>query len=1233
MTCPQPISFRCNSVSTALAFCIAFLVATASSINAQTLFSDNFDSYAIPVTVTNAVTTNGYVIRTTAAFGPQDFKAIFGFDYSTISYPTNIPSAPHAAGTKKALYLTANKDGIGAVAAVNLYPTNQSFSGNYMLQFDLWMNYGKVSSTEHVLFGINHSGLFTNQITIEGSDGMFFAVDGDGGASATSASARDYSVLQAGGPSLAPVLLTTANTSFTGLLGVNFDNADNGFKTNFPIENVNGFATVVGSCGMRWVNVQVMQKDSIITWMLNSNTVAQYTNITPYTAGDIMIGYNDTFASIGDSNNFALIDNIVVSPLTPSIVSQPQSQTVNTNTTVVFSVLATSNAPLTYIWMGHSTNMVDGGRIGGSHTSSLTIANTTLGDSGPYQVIVSNSAGSVTSVVATLTVLAQVPETVTWTTPSAITYGTALSSNQLNATATVPGTFNYNYAPGTVLGAGSYALSVLFTPTDMTRYTNATVAVPLTVSPAVLNVTAANASRPFGLPNPPFSGSIVGLQNGDNIGAAYACGATAGSPAGVYQIVPALVDPANRHTNYTVNLFNGMLTISAGTSLVTASATTIIPLPVSVTNRPGVFVLCPSQTTIPAPAHAMMNILVDGASLQSGQFLANALSKATGYQFRLATSAETNAVRNAILITTSNALSTLGTEGYELTVAPDSVVIRAAGQSGTFYGVQSLMELLPPQVFSPRPVSGIAWAAPCIYVRDQPSFSWRGVMLDPARHFISKQETKQVIDAMAIHKLNILHWHLVDDQSWCLEITNYPNLTGVSSFRNGIDYGLPPRSTSATNSSGQYGGFYTQNDAREIVAYAADRHITVVPEIEMPCHSTPGLYAYPQFGCGNNGLSYVRDYPNINYGIDLYSLGTPGTMAFLQQVLKEVMQIFPGKYIHCGGDEVVSSGDTQWNSYAADVSNMASLGITPNGTLSIVQYQHWFSTNMATFVQTNGRTMIAWTEFENGGVVTNAALMDWETGTSSQAVNAATNGAKVVMCPDSNWYINYLESANVNYEPPFIVGGAPAFSSLQNVYNYNPIPAALPAAFQTNIIGGQCNLWAEYVPSFRNVMFKLFPRVCALAEATWTPVALKNYSSFTSRLTVHEQRFDAMGVNYNHEFVPQIGSWGPAVSASPATLTFDITTYVTSAGEVDVNFVGTNGTAGLQINSVSLLQNGVVVDTDTHYGVASKTISAYPMYIMRLPETKPGAAYQIQAVVTGYNGTSSSGTVYLPNWN
>jgi hexosaminidase len=1216
----------------ALIVCCGLLPTT----HAQTLFSDNFDSYGSPVTVTNTGTTNGYNLKFSAALGPQDFKTVFGFDYSAVTYPTNIPSAPHSLGTSKALYLTVNKDSIGGVAAINLYPVAQSFGGNYMLQFDLWMNYARLATTEHVLFGINHSGLLTNQITREGSDGLFFAVDGDGGASSTSTSARDYSVLQGGGTPLPPVLLTTANTTFgpAPLLGANFDNTDNGFKTNFPVLGVNGFSTVVGSCGLRWVTVQVLQKDSLITWMLNSNVVAQYTNITPYTSGDLMIGYNDTFASIGDSNNFALIDNITVTPLPPSILSQPASQTVNTNTTVVFSVLATSNAPLSYRWMGFGTNLIDNGRISGSQSNNLMLAGALLSDSGPYQVIVSNSAGSVTSSIANLTVVTQVNEVVTWAPPSAITYGTALSSSQLNATATVPGTFTYIPPAGAVLGAGSHTLSGFFTPTDTTRYTNTTVTVGLTVSPAVLNVTAANASKPYGSPNPAFAGSLVGLQNSDNISATYTCSAGTNSPAGVYQIVPALADPANRQTNYTVNLFNGSLTVTPGVSLVTpAASSSIIPLPVTVTNRSGVFLLCPSQPLYPVPGHATMQILIDAASLQTGQYLANALSKATGYQFRLGTSTETNAVRNAILITTSNAMASLGPEGYELSVLPDSVVIRASGQSGTFYGVQSLLQLLPAEICSPRMVSGIAWAAPCVYVQDQPAFSWRGVMLDPARHFINKQEIKQALDAMAIHKLNTLHWHLVDDQAWCLEITNFPNLTAIAAWRDGIDYGLPPRSTTATNTSGQYGGFYTQADAREVVAYAAERHITVVPEIEMPCHSTPGLGAYPQFGCGNNAIAYVRDYPNINYGIDLYSLGSPGTMAFLQEVLTEVMQIFPSQYIHCGGDEVVSSGDTQWNSYPADTSNMASLGITPNGSTSIVQYQHWFSTNMATFVQTNGRTMIAWTEFENGGVVTNAALMDWQTGSSSQAVNAATNGAKVVMSPNSNWYINYLQSTNLNFEPPFLVGGAPAYSSLANVYNYNPIPAALPAAFKTNILGGQCNLWGEYVPSFRNVMFKLFPRASAVAEATWTPTASKNFSSFTNRLAVHEQRLDQMGVNYNREFVPQIGSWGPTVSASPTTLTFDITTNITAAGEVDVNFVATTGSAGLQINSVSLLQNGSVADTDTHTGIASKTTAAYTLYILRLPETKPGATYKIQAVVSGYNGTISSGSVYLPNWN
>jgi hexosaminidase len=1212
-----------------------FLLAMISFAVGQTLFSDNFDSYASPVAVTNVGTTNGYNIKFSASSGPVDFKAVFGFDYSTLTYPTNVGVAPHSSGTSKGLFLTVNKDSIGAVASVNLYPTNRSFSGNYMVQFDAWLSYQGASTTEHFLYGINHSGQFTNESAFEGSDGLMFAMCIDGSDSATSTTLRDYSVLQGGGLPLAPALLITNNTTFgpAPLLGNRFDSSDPGFVALFPAKPVTGFSSTAGAAAFRWVTVQVLQKDGLITWMFNSNIVAQYTNTTAYTNGDIMLGFNDTFASIGTSNDFAIIDNVIVSALPSSIVSQPASQTVAVGDNVIFSVTATSNAALSYQWLFNGTNLVNNGHVSGAQSGSLSISSAAAGDAGPYQVIVSNAAGAVTSSVATLTVVSQITEAVSWATPAGITYGTPLSSSQLNASANVPGTFAYNFPLGTVLGAGTRNLSVLFTPTDQVRYTNTTVNVSLVVAPAPLSVTAANATRPYGLPNPAFAGSVAGLQNGDGVEASYSCSATTSSPAGTYQIVPALVDPNNLQTNYTVSLFNGTLSVTPGLSLVTAASTSIVPLPVAVTNRPGIFVLCPSQPAAPVPGHALTEILVDASSLQTGQYLAAALYKSTGYQFRIATNSATNAVRGAILITTSNAIPTLGTEGYELTVAPDSVVVRAPAQGGTFYGVQSFLQLLPPQIYSQRVVPGIAWSAPCVYVQDQPAFSWRGVMLDPARHFISKQETKQVIDALAVQKINTLHWHLVDDQSWCLEITNFPNLTAIGAFHRGIDYGLPPRSTSATNAAGQYGGFYSQSDAREIVAYALERHITVVPEIEMPCHSTPGLVAYPQFGCGNNVASYNQDYPFINYPIDLYSLGTPGTIPFLQEVLTEVMQIFPSKYIHTGGDEVVASGDTQWNSYNADVTNMLALGITPNGTTSIVAYQHWFSTNMAAFVQSQGRVMMGWTEFENGGIVTNAALMDWQTGSSSRAVAAATNGQPVVMSPNATCYINYVQGTNVSIEPLFIVGGVPQFCSVSNVYSFNPIPAGLPAAFKTNILGGQCNLWAEYIPSFRNVMYKLFPRACALAEVTWTPQASQNYQNFTNRLAIHEQRLDQMGVNYNRETIPQIGAWGPSVSASPSTITLDITPYVTAAGEIDVNFVRTAGNNGLQITSVALLQNGAQVDIDAHVGIAAKSASAYTVYILNLPETKPGATYTLQAVVSGYNGTATSGTIYLPNWN
>ncbi|HTV62889.1 MAG TPA: beta-N-acetylhexosaminidase, partial [Verrucomicrobiae bacterium] len=425
-----------------------------------------------------------------------------------------------------------------------------------------------------------------------------------------------------------------------------------------------------------------------------------------------------------------------------------------------------------------------------------------------------------------------------------------------------------------------------------------------------------------------------------------------------------------------------------------AATPAIIPLPEQMQLRPGVFTLCPTETPASAPGHPLVKIYTDTISQTTGDYLAAQLFRSTGQQFVVLPTSAGGPVRDSILLTSANANTNLGAEGYELTVAPDSVVIRAPATAGVFYGVQSLLQLLPPQIFAAQPATNVIWTVPCVYIYDQPRFPWRGVMLDVARHFIGKDQIKQLLDAMALHKLNVLHWHLTDDQGWRLEITNYPALTTNSAWRTGIDYTLNPRASSATNAAGQYGGFFTQADAREIVAYAQQLHITVVPEIEIPCHATAGLAAYPQFGCGNPQADYNMDYPNINYGVDLYSPGTPGTMAFFEEILSEVMAIFPSQYIHCGGDEVVASYDQQWNSYSNDVNQMTALGITPNGTTSIVAYQHWLSTNLASFIQSKGRTMMGWTEFENGGIVPNAALMDWETGAQSEALPVAEAGQK-----------------------------------------------------------------------------------------------------------------------------------------------------------------------------------------------------------------------------------------------
>ncbi len=658
-----------------------------------------------------------------------------------------------------------------------------------------------------------------------------------------------------------------------------------------------------------------------------------------------------------------------------------------------------------------------------------------------------------------------------------------------------------------------------------------------------------------------------------------------------------------------------------------AAAPALVPLPQLMQSNPGTFTVSPAQTMPGAPAVAPTRILVDGAARETGQYLATVLFKSTGYRFQIATNAGAAGVPQAILLTTNNSLGILGAEGYELTVATNSVVIRAPAAPGLFYGVQTLLQLLPPEVYAPRPVTGVPWTVPCVYIQDRPRFPWRGFMLDSVRHFFTKDEVKVLLDAMALHKLNMFHWHLDDDSGWRLEIQKWPLLTQVGAWRTDMMWDLNPRASLCWDGT-NYGGFYTQAEAREIVAYAAQRHITVVPEIEMPGHSTAAIKAYPQFACGCVGCSNSTpslDITNSNAS-GVFCAARPETMSFLQDVLTEVMGIFPGPYLHIGGDEVNFSN---WQKHSLDQELMSSLGLS-----SYQQYQGYFTQQIANWIKSQGRTMIGWSEIMNGGVVTNAALMDW---LNTRAVQTATNRQYVVMAPSATLYINKYETGGSagngvlwSNEPPAQSGYVP----LTNVYAFEPIPASLPPAYTNYILGAEGPCWSERIPSLLNMEFRMFPRLSAIAEVDWTSAALKNWTDFTNRLQVHKQRLTQMGVNYNPSATPpQLGTWSPAQTpATYATLTWDITSSVTMPGEIDVSFCYKTGSHGLYIAWAALLENGVEIDRDTHAGYTGYT-PARPTYVLRLPARRPSATYTLAASVQGRGGTDSSGVVYRPNWN
>ena len=466
------------------------------------------------------------------------------------------------------------------------------------------------------------------------------------------------------------------------------------------------------------------------------------------------------------------------------------------------------------------------------------------------------------------------------------------------------------------------------------------------------------------------------------------------------------------------------------------------------------------------------------------------LNLASGYSIKVNSSSEKQEIKNSIEFTDENIDKSLGNEGYMLKSDTDRIVLSGT-PNGLFYGVQTLFQLLPNEIYSDKRIANIEWSVPSVEIKDKPRFKWRGMHLDVGRHLFPVAFIKKYIDYIALHKLNTFHWHLTEDQGWRIEIKKYPLLTEIGAWRKGTQI----RKTDKDDGI-RYGGFYTQDEVRDIVAYADERFVTVVPEIELPGHSIAALTAYPELSC-TGGPFEVR----TKWGIadDIYCAGNEDTFTYLEDVLTEVLDLFPSKYIHIGGDEAPKK---RWEKCSKCQDRIKKEGLKDEHEL-----QSYFISRIEKFLNSKGRQIIGWDEILEGGLAPNAAVMSWRG--IEGGISAAKQKHYVVMTPDEYMYFDFYEG-NPKTEPLAIGGYLP----LDKVYGYEPIPEELTADEEKYILGVQANQWTEYIATPELAEYMTLPRLCALAEIAWSPKEKRNLEDFLDRMQTHYARLDQLGINY-----------------------------------------------------------------------------------------------------------------------
>nr|WP_319267747.1 family 20 glycosylhydrolase [uncultured Draconibacterium sp.] len=614
------------------------------------------------------------------------------------------------------------------------------------------------------------------------------------------------------------------------------------------------------------------------------------------------------------------------------------------------------------------------------------------------------------------------------------------------------------------------------------------------------------------------------------------------------------------------------MTISLG---IFAQSADIIPKPVSVVKKEGAFKITSNTKVLFDATNEIEEDFTDLAK--------DLLKSATGNTPEFVT--PTAQKEGNILIQLNNPLDTkIGNEGYTLSIQNDRVFLNANTTAGLFYGMQSIWQLL---------TSTDGTTLPCVDIIDYPRFGWRGLHLDVSRHFMPVEFIYKYIDYIALHKMNVFHWHLVDDQGWRIEIKKYPKLTEVGAFRaDREDLDWNSRKEPVKENEPKYGGFYSQEDVKAIVEYARKKHVTVIPEIEMPAHVMSALAAYPEFSCTGE---YKPVPPGGVWPIThIFCAGKEETFNFLEDVLTEVMELFPSTYIHIGGDEATK---TEWEKCELCQKRMADEGLKDEHEL-----QAYFIKRIEKFLNKNGRQMIGWDEILEGGLDPTATIMSWRG--SDPGIRAAKAGHDVVMSPTSHCYFDYYQG-DPSLEPKAFGGNI----TLKKVYNFEPVPAELSAEEAKHIIGAQANIWTEYMPNGRHVEYMIMPRMSALSEVLWSPKESKDWGDFSKRMESQYKRFDKLGINYATSAFqvsakPELDPEHKSIKIELSTEAYDPAIYYTTDGSnptanstkyTQPFSISKSGTVkAVVIQNRELKTEPLATDFFIHKAIACKVDQKYP---------------------------------------